>query len=279
MSRSNPSDNIPNPSTRWFEWNGGNTGGIVRFYDKEAKSNRDCPLPLTFIILDELSCVRGWHEQSESGIYSNEVRDTRQEVMLVRSFKGGDLAVGLYANIRDRVGNLGGYYQSSIYIAYRDDAGALAIGNIGFAGAALQSWMEFRKAHRLDIYKQAVQIVGFTEGKKGSVVYRVPTFKLKALGEETNAQALELDKELQAYLTAYLSRTREDQSRQVEKTVATVAPVPAGREAMEERISVGNNAYAQISGKPSREAMDEAMADAARQSGTRDGFEDDDIPF
>lgn len=235
MSRSNPSDNQPNPCTRWFEWAGGSDTGLVRFYDKEAKSNRTCDMPFTFIVLDELSTVRGWHEPSESGIYANEVRDTRQEVMLVRSFKGGELANGLYAAIRDRVGNVGGYYQASIYIAYKD-GDALKIGNIGFAGAALQSWMEFRKAHRTEIYKQAVQVVGYTEGKKGSVVYRVPKFALKAIGEVTETQAIELDRELQEYLKGYLSRTREDQVRQAAATTPA-EPVPAGREAMEERMS------------------------------------------
>lgn len=237
MSRSNPSDNQPNPSTRWFEWSGGNTGGFVRHYDKEAKSNQTDPLPFTFIVLDELAKVSGWHENSESGIYSNEVRDTRQEVMLVRSFKGGELANGLYANIRDRIGNLGGYFQASIYIAYKEGNG-LRLGNLALAGAALQSWMEFRRAHRADIYKGAVTITGYTEGKKGSVVYRVPTFAMRALGDASNAQAIELDQELQAYLKGYLSRTREEQSRQTEKIAATETPVPAGREAMEERMAV-----------------------------------------
>jgi hypothetical protein len=239
MSRSNPSDNQPNPSTRWFDWAGGNNGGTVTFYDKEAKSNRTCDLPFTFIVLDELAKVTGWHDPSESGIYSNEVRDTRQEVMLVRSFKGGELAVGLYASIRDRVGNLGGKFQSSIYVGYRDGE-SLRLGNIGFTGAALQAWMEFKRANRSEIYKQAVSITGYTEGKKGSVTYRVPMFKLKAIGEATEAEAIELDRELQAYLKGYLSRTREDQTQQAAKVVSEAAPVPTGREAMEERMAQEN---------------------------------------
>lgn len=258
MSRSNPGDNMPNPSTRWFEWTGGNNGGFVRHYDKEAKSNQTDPLPFTFIVLDELAKVSGWHEPSESGIYSNEVRDTRQEVMLVRSFKGGELANGLYASIRDRVGNVGGYFQASIYVAYKEGDG-LRLGNLALAGAALQSWMEFKRAHRADIYKGAVTITGYTEGKKGSVVYRVPTFTMRALGEASNAQAIELDKELQIYLKTYLSRTREDQVKQVAET-STSEPVPAGREAMEERMA--------------REQ--ENMPPPARGA---DGFEDSTIPF
>ena len=36
MSRSNPTDNTPNPAVRWFEWNG-EQGGI-RYYDKDKKT-------------------------------------------------------------------------------------------------------------------------------------------------------------------------------------------------------------------------------------------------
>lgn len=257
MSRSNPSDNAPNPSTRWFEWTGGNNGGFVRHYDKEAKANHNNPLPFTFIVLDELAKVSGWHEPSESGIYSNEVRDTRQEVMLVRSFKGGELANGLYASIRDRVGNVGGYFQASIYVAYKE-GDALRLGNLAFAGAALQSWMEFKRAHRADIYKGAVTITGYTEGKKGSVVYRVPIFAMKALGDASNAQAIEFDKELQAYLKTYLARTREDQVKQVTKEETSPPtdepPLP----------------------HTSRAAVDEAMMGQATAAAPE--F-DDDIPF
>lgn len=266
MSRSNPSDNHPNPSSRWFEWNGGSDGGFVRHYDKEAKSNHTDALPFTFIVLDELAKVSGWHEPSESGIYSNEVRDTRQEVMLVRSFKGGELANGLYANIRDRVGNVGGYFQASIYIAFKD-GDSLRLGNIAFAGAALQSWMDFKRAHRADIYKQAVAITGYTEGKKGSVIYRVPSFSLRALGDESNAQAIELDKELQVYLKAYLARAREDQVREV---AAAPTPVPAGREAMEERMARESEGI---------EATRDFYASTAPAPASVSNFQDDDIPF
>lgn len=87
MSRSNPTDGIKNPATRWFEWAGGDEGGI-KHYDKEAKADVKVALPFTFLLLDELSTVKGWHEPSESGIYANEVRDTRQDALVVRAFKG-----------------------------------------------------------------------------------------------------------------------------------------------------------------------------------------------
>lgn len=209
MSRSNPTDNAPNPSTRWFEWNGEN--GTVRYYDKEKKENVDCGTAFGFVLLDELGSVRGWHEASQSGIYSNEVRDTRQDVLVVKAFKGGTLCKGLYKDIKDRAHTAGGHFVANCYIAFKNGGEGMEIGSIRFKGAALGAWMEFRKANRAQLYKKAVEIHGFTEGKKGRVVFRVPQFKLRDLSDATNNIAVALDRELQEFLTAYLNRTKRDQ--------------------------------------------------------------------
>lgn len=209
MSRSNPQANAPNPAVRWFEWNGEH--GTVRYYDKTDKKNIAVPLPFSFLLLDELASVRGWHDASESGIYSNEVRDTRTDVLVVKSFKAGTLAEGIYKEIKDRANTLGGQFVANCYIGFKQN-GALAIGSLRFKGSALGAWMEFRKAHRGDLYEAAVNVTGYTEGKKGRIVFRVPTFEIKAVSAETAAQAFDLDKELQAFLKAYFSRRTSDQT-------------------------------------------------------------------
>lgn len=220
MSRSNPHDNgATNPAVRWFEWNGEN--GVVRYYDKDAKKNVDVDGPFSFILLDELASVRGWHEASQSGIYSNEVRDVSQDVMVVKSFKGGIQAEGVYRDIKDRVNALGGHYTANCYIAFKHN-GALAIGSIRFKGAALGSWMEFRKAHRAELFKKAVAITGTTKGKKGRIVYQMPVFTLRDLSDDSNRVALALDMELQAFLASYLKRPKREQAEQP----TTVPPAP-----------------------------------------------------
>lgn len=229
MSRSNPSEHLANPAVRWFEWNG--EKGEVRYYDKDDRKNVDVPLPFTFILLDELASVRGWHDASSSGIYSNEVRDTTQEVMVVKSFKGGTIAEGKYREIKDRVNAAGGDYHANCYIAFKQGDGAYAIGSIRFRGAALGAWMEFRKAHRNAIYKQAVRISGYTEGQKGRVIFRVPTMVLNSVTSEAEAQAVALDKELQEFLSAYLNRNKRDQAEAGAHHVSDeeLAGVGAGR--------------------------------------------------
>ena len=230
MSRSNPTQNARNPSTRWFEWHG--SKGQINYWDREAKKRVMLDLPFTFLLLDELATVRGFHEASNSGIHSNEVRDTRQETMLVRAFEGGEIASGLYASIRDRVKAHGGYFQASCYVAYKDGE-ALKLGNIGFNGAALMAWSEFKK-HTNGLYGGAVSIVGFEDRVKGATKYRIPKFALKDVSEETNAAAVALDTELQTFLAGYLKQPRTDQTakppvaHEPEAVTERAAPAAAG---------------------------------------------------
>lgn len=219
MSRSNPTEGVRNPSTRWFEWAGGSDGGFVRWYNKETKEHVRIESPFVFLLLDELSTVKGWHEASESSIYANEVRDTRQEVLVVRSFEGGELASGIYTSIRDRIVALGGHYCASIYLAYKD-GDSLKIGNLNLKGAAAGAWMEFKRSAPAKkdaagkstraYFVDAVKIGAYEQLKKGATVYRVPTFSLTPVSEATNQQAVALDTELQAFLTDYLKRPKAE---------------------------------------------------------------------
>lgn len=214
MSRSNPTEYSKNPATRWFEWAGGSDGGYMRWYDKENKTQVKTPLPFTFLLLDELSTVKGWHDASDSGIYANEVRDTRQDVLVVKSFQGGELASGIYKAIRDRVGAQGGHYSASLYIAYKE-LDALKIGNLALKGATLSEWMEFKKKN--PVYEGAVKIAEFEQLKKGATTYRVPKFARISISEETDAQATALDAELQAFLADYLMRPKAEASQAEEE--------------------------------------------------------------
>lgn len=219
MSRSNPTDGIRNPSTRWFEWAGGNEGGFVRWYNKDTKQYVKCEAPFTFLVLDELSTVKGWHEPSESSIYANEVRDLSQEALVVKSFKGGELATGLYTSIKDRIVAKGGHYHGSVYVAYKE-GGELRIGNLGLKGAAVGAWMEFKKgagskkdANGKSVrayFVDAVTITGYEEAKKGGTTFRIPKFRLQTVAEDTNKQAVALDAELQAFFADYFKRPKAE---------------------------------------------------------------------
>lgn len=221
MSRSNPTEHAVHPAQRWFEWDGSKGG--IRYYDKATNANINIGKNFTFIVLDRLAVVKGWHEPSESGITSNEVRDTKSERMVVKAFKGGILAEGFYASIRDRIKAVGGHFTCNLYIAWKD-ADGLKIGSFQFKGAALNAWVEFEKANREGVWKKAVTIDGMVKGKKGKIEFVTPTFKLTDIAEKTDTEAKALDQLLQVYLKNYFQRTRLEQ---VEKPAAPVGEAPA----------------------------------------------------
>jgi hypothetical protein len=183
----------------------------LEFYNKDKKENVEIGDKFSFLLLDTLASIRGWHEFSESAIYSNEVRDTRAERLVVRAFKGGILAEGFYSDIKDRIVAAGGGYNSNLYIAYRE-AGEMKIGALVLKGSALSAWMEFSKANRKALNEGGVQINGSTDGKKGSVKFKTPNFLPLTATEETNDAACKLDSEiLQPYLKAYLAKNKTEQ--------------------------------------------------------------------
>lgn len=205
MSRSNPTiNNNPHPCGRWFDYNA--QKGVINFYDKEAKANKEVGKLFSFVLLDQLANIRGWHNASNSGITSNEVRRSQDDPMVVKAFKGGEIARGLYNDIKVVVKGAGGKFSANLYLAYKGDDGKLSLGCLQLHGAALGAWMEFEKTNRKEIYKQSIQLFDVLPAKKGSISYFDPMFKLVPLGAESEAQAIELDKQLQAYLEVSLKR-------------------------------------------------------------------------
>ena len=190
-----------NPATKFLDWKSDQKG--FSYYDKGLSKNIEVSLPFKFVFLDELSTVKGWHDASISGIFSNEVKYLSKEPMTVKAFKGGEIAKGLYNEIKDRVKNAGGHYSKSIYIMTED--GELA--NIQLKGSATQQWGEFVKANRQSITRTWVNVATATESKKGKVVFSVPNFTIGADIEDIDAKTAD-DKfdELEAYLKTYLAK-------------------------------------------------------------------------
>ena len=245
MSRSNQNE-LYNPSTKWFDWNGAGDGGFPEFYNKEKDNgegkdpggNVRVPIPFQFIVLDQMSAIKGWNDAQKSGIFSNEVRNSKQTPMTVKFHKGGVVAQGLYENIKAQVIAAGGKFTANIYIAFKDETGKMAIGSIQLKGAGLKAWSEFSKKHRADIMKKAVVITGFQDGQKGAIKFRTPVFGLKEVKEETNKAAIELDAILQAYLVPYCAKTAsiEGQAAAIPAEQASAPVVQEPAAAAEELI-------------------------------------------
>lgn len=213
MSLSNPQ--VKNPATRFMQWRGGEDGGgRVTWYDKEAEEEKEMKLPFSFIVLDELTTITGFSEKDHSGFWSNEVRNTMTDELVVRT-KAGIVARGLYGKISESIKAKGAKYATSVYIAFKDESGELVIGNFKVAGAALTAWIEFKK--KFDVSQCAVYLNDKPKkGKKGSTTYFIPVFEGQELGDATKKAAIRLDEDLQRYLNTYLSRKPD-----IEETVDT----------------------------------------------------------
>jgi hypothetical protein len=201
MSRSNPTT-AANPAHRFFEWKA--EKGELQYYDKEKKENIPVKLPFSFLILDEVSQVGGGIKVNGKyeGYWSNAVKNLNTQIITVKS-KGGIVAQGLYAELKERKGL---HYEKGLYIAFHGDNGDLVIGFLKFKGSSLGAWFEFTKAHR-DLCKGAFTIKSRSEvieGDKGDYYTPIFTHKLD-ISEESDQAAIDLDRQLQEYLTAYFA--------------------------------------------------------------------------
>jgi hypothetical protein len=191
-----------NPATKFFEWKSNEK--TFAYYDKETKANVSVELPFKFLVLDELHTVKGWNDATESGIYSNEVKYISKDEMIVKPFKGNEIARGLYKDIKEKAKAAGGHYVKSIYIML--EGGEIA--NIQLKGAACQTWGDFTAKSKSRLVDEWVSVVGFDEAKKGSVKYTTPKFGYLCSLDGADADlADEAFNTLEAYLKSYLTKS------------------------------------------------------------------------
>ena len=190
-----------NPAGKFFEWKSNEKTFV--YFDKETKTNVTVPLPFKFLVLDELHTIKGWNDATESGIYANEVKFISRDEMVVKPFKGNEIARGLYKDIKEKAKAAGGHYIKSIYIMLEDGS----IANLQLKGAACQAWGDFTSKGKQRLLDEWVSVVGFDEAKKGSVKYTTPIFGyLASIGDAENDLANEAFNTLEAYLKTYLAK-------------------------------------------------------------------------
>jgi hypothetical protein len=203
VSLSNPRSQ--SPVRKYFKVKSG-TGDVVT-YDKAQRKEIVEPIPFRFIVLDVLNAVAGFHEPSNSGIWSNEFRNSSTDAVRVRT-KNGLLIDGTYSDIKDRLKSMGGRFANSVYIAYKEGS-ETALGNIQFVGASVSAWFDFGKGKSFDS-DPGVALTGFSEEKKGRTEYFVPVFDRFDVPEAALQQAAKLDRDLQQYLDSSLKRTESE---------------------------------------------------------------------
>lgn len=201
MSRSNPQ--LTNPAEHFFEWAGGK--GLLTWYNKEKKENIQVKLPFTFLVIDELSTIGGYNKADKSGFWSNEVRSTKTDELFVRT-KKGPFEAGLYENLTQTRAK-GGKYVKSIYLIHKigDD---WVMGCFKAGGSALSAWIEFSKTCVVQNGKVVMTRGAKQEAPTGE--FYPPEFKYESADPAENDEAIRFDKELQIYLSQYLSAAKVD---------------------------------------------------------------------
>jgi hypothetical protein len=163
---------LQSPVKKYLSW--ASNDKCFTYWDKETEKDRNLPLPINFIHYDEMATIKGWHEDSDSRIFSNEVKSTLTEPFSVKAWKHkGTVIEGLYQAIKDRLKAAGGKYTVSLYAELDGE-----IVNFSFKGAALAAWSDFAKENRKAFLGNYVKISGALDAKKGSVKHSVPVFEL-----------------------------------------------------------------------------------------------------
>jgi len=203
-----------NPSTKFIEWKSNDKG--FSYYDKETKENVAIPLPFKFLVLDELHTIKGWNDASSSQINSNEVKFISRDEMVVKPFKGNEIAKGLYKDIKEKIKAAGGHYVKSVYCMLEDGS----IANLQLKGAACQSYGDFTAKTRSRLTDEWVVVAKANDGKKGAVKYTTPDFAFdKSLSESEADLADEAFNTLEAYLKTYLTKAQVNEIEVVEETI------------------------------------------------------------
>lgn len=205
MSRSQPS--LQNPAHRFFEYKAGE--GSLQYYDKEKAERVTVPLPLEFLVLDQLNTITGYSRPDKASYYSNEVRNSAKEEFVIK-LKGAHVVTTMYKNEHGVVQvPKAAKYTKSIYIAFQE-GGEWVIGNIKFAGSAMTAWIEFNQKHKVEQGKVIMTKGAKVEGEQGD--YFPPAFEYTEAKPEEDSIAITLDKALQIYLSQYLASPKNEES-------------------------------------------------------------------
>lgn len=253
MSRSNPTETLSNPSTKFIDWSG--SEGKFKYYDKEKKENVFIELPFIFIPLDILSTCKGYNDQEKVGYYSNEVRSTKKEPFTVRT-KNGIVMTGLYEQVKEKLAPKGLKYVQSVYVAIKEEGKGLVIANLQLTGSALGPFINFCDGKK--VTEIGVVVKSANPMKKGATKYFEPIYEVMPVSEATNKVAAELDTELQEYLTAYFAKAG--------------ATKPEYTDVVDENQDNGLNA------KPTAPKSDYQLSDTLRDE-IANSYDEDDMPF
>jgi len=169
------------PAAKYLEW--ASEQGKFKYYDKAIATNVLVDMP-RFLVLMQFHTVKGWHDSSQSSIYSNEVKLIGTQEMEVKAFKAGLIAKGIYKEIKERITAAGGHYVKSVYVMTVEGE----VWNLQLKGAVVQEWGEVFNKCQSRFADEWVTLDKVDKRKKGRVEYTVPVFKFDGVTSNDDAK-------------------------------------------------------------------------------------------
>lgn len=193
---------VPSIVNQKFSWQSKNNTLVS--YDIEKKEKTEIKQQ-RFFVLDILTCISGFNEEYDSGIYSNEITDiTKEELVVFTTDKTNNkkikLAEGLYNDIKDP---LKYKYAKSIYALLLNSKNEITEGipiNLLLSGATLSEFIN-KKITCGSVFEISTNT---NELKKGSNKYFLPTYTIipsDVISENVIEQAKIIDEALQSNFT------------------------------------------------------------------------------
>ena len=105
------------------------------------------------------------------------MKNVNNEILRVKTFKGGETVTGHYSHIKDTIKAMGGKYTKSVYALKVSKNEEPEMVNFKFKGASFSAWLSARSFTDNSL----IGIVGMKKEKNGKTEYQVPVFKFYAL--------------------------------------------------------------------------------------------------
>lgn len=206
------------PVKKYLKWDSAEKS--FKYYDKEANKNVYVGIPVKFISLKEMATIGGFHEPSQSGIYSNELPTSalKTKELTVKTFKGITIAQGIYGDIKPNLAAAGAKFAISLYAMLNGELVCISL-----MGSSFSAWYDFAGENRKDFLSNTIEIKATVDKKKGATKYSEPVFTLGGnIDEADNVKAEKAYDELTAYLTARGVQQDAPQAIQAEEVIAPV---------------------------------------------------------
>lgn len=211
----NQTEGSSNPATKFLQWKSNDKA--FAYWDKAKSENMQIKLPFKFQFLEHFHTIKGWNDASESGIYSNEVKFISKEPLKVRAFKGGEIAEGLYSDIRPKIRDAGGKYFRSVYVI--NESGEII--NLQFKGAVVSAYSDFMNENENKIESAWIEINKAEDKKKGATKYSVPVFEVgKTFTSDEMVLADEKYKDIVNYFDKYTKDVEVEEESEPEEDLA-----------------------------------------------------------